>query len=111
MGNSAEVKEVLTDILAARDAGKQYDPHGRERKRGRKPLIVDGTPQAQVAYTALGAGLSTTQTAVLVNEWRAAQLPVPLPSLSWSAVEAFVLRSDVIDRSRRVTKKSGKADL
>jgi hypothetical protein len=58
MGNSAEVKEVLTDILAARDAGKQYDPHGRERKRGRKPLIVDGTPQAQVAYTALGAGLS-----------------------------------------------------
>jgi hypothetical protein len=109
-GSSAEVKKVLHDILATQAAKKPYDVHGGARKRGRKPLIVDCTPQATVVYEALEHGLSNTQAAVMVNEWRWAQFP-PLPTLSWSAVEAFTQRSTVIDRSRRVTKKSGKEDV
>jgi hypothetical protein len=53
--------------------------------------------------------LLTTQTGVLLNEWRAAQTPVQ-ESVSWPAVERFIQTSDVINRTRRATNKSGKDD-
>jgi hypothetical protein len=109
-GSTAEVKQVCRDVLAVRARGVNYDESAGARQRGRKPLILELTPQAEVAYEALGQGLSTYQTAVLLNEWRAVQYPV-LPPLSWSAVQGFVQRSGVIDRSRRQYKKSGKDDL
>ncbi|KAJ1420198.1 hypothetical protein B484DRAFT_333234, partial [Ochromonadaceae sp. CCMP2298] len=108
-GSSAEVKKVLRDVLKA-TVKEPYDPKAGNKRRGRKPLIVDLTPQASVVYMSVEQGLSTTQTTVIVNEWRKAQAP-PLPPLSWSAVEKFLLRSGVTHRSRRVNKKSGKEDV
>ncbi|KAJ1424655.1 hypothetical protein B484DRAFT_314974, partial [Ochromonadaceae sp. CCMP2298] len=109
-GSSEEVKRVLRDILKARGERKKYDENGGQKRKGKKSLILDCTPQASVVYAALGSGLSNTQTAILLKEWRASQAP-PLHPVSWSCVEGFVLRSNVINRSRRVTKKSGKEDL
>lgn len=76
-------------------------------RRGRKPLITEYSEQAGVLYRAFALGMSTTQAAVLVNEWRSHQ---ELPCLSWSAVEYFRMNSEVIETSRRGYKKSGKDD-
>jgi hypothetical protein len=106
-GGSNGAKKVLRDILQAEAANKTYDVHGGPKKRGTHALIEDETPQGEVVYRALESGLSTTQTTIVLNEWRAGR---GLPTVSWSAVEGFVLRSEVIQRSRRCTKKSGKDD-
>jgi hypothetical protein len=106
-GSSAEVKKVMADILAAKADSKTYDTHAGPKERGAKPLIDDETPQAAVVYRALESNISTTQTTIVVNEWRAGR---NLPPISYSAVQGFVQRSDVIHRSRRLTKKSGKDD-
>ncbi|KAJ1392767.1 hypothetical protein B484DRAFT_314135, partial [Ochromonadaceae sp. CCMP2298] len=106
-GSSEEVKKVCRDVLASIANDTRYDAKASGAKG--KNLIMDCTPQAEVVYEALESGLSTTQTAVLVNEWRAALDP-PLDAVSWSAVEGFILRSTIIERSRRVCKKSGKDD-
>jgi hypothetical protein len=108
-GSTDAVKTVLRDILKAQELGKRHNVRAGCQKRGRTPLIEELSPAAQVVYEALENGLSTTQTAVLLNEWRAAQTPVQ-ESVSWSAVERFIQASDVINRSRRATKKSGKDD-
>jgi hypothetical protein len=59
-GSSEQVKNVLRDILKARGKGGRYDKNGGQKRKGKKALIVDGTPQASVVYTALDSGLSTT---------------------------------------------------
>jgi hypothetical protein len=89
------------------EKGPESDVSARLSQRGRKPLIEDYTEQAGVVYRAFGTGLSTTQTAVLVNEWRQSK---ELSSISWSAVEHFRQTSEVIDTTRRSVKKSGKYD-
>ncbi|KAJ1424247.1 hypothetical protein B484DRAFT_464846 [Ochromonadaceae sp. CCMP2298] len=108
-GCSKEVKVVLKAILAAQAAGKKYDVHERPKRRGRTAKIQELTVQAKIVYDALETGLSTTQAGVILNEWCTGQDP-PLAPVSWSAVEGFVLRSDVINRTRSQTKKSGKED-
>ncbi|KAJ1396078.1 hypothetical protein B484DRAFT_309756, partial [Ochromonadaceae sp. CCMP2298] len=108
-GCSKEVKVVLRAILAAQAAGKEYDVHTGPKRRGRTAKIQELMVEAQIVYDALESGLSTTQAGVILNEWRTGQDP-PLAPVSWSAVEGFVLRSDVINRTRRQTKKSGKED-
>jgi hypothetical protein len=97
------IKNVCSELL---EEGPSKDMTAKLSQRGRKPLIQDYTEQAGVAYRALGTGLSTGQTAALVNEWRSAN---GLELLSWSAVENFRLHSDCIDTSRHI-KKSGKKD-
>jgi hypothetical protein len=70
-GSSESVKVVLRDIVQAEARGEDYDISAGCKKRGRHALIVDLTPQATVVYHALELGSSTTQTAVIVNKWRA----------------------------------------
>ncbi|KAJ1388726.1 hypothetical protein B484DRAFT_341206, partial [Ochromonadaceae sp. CCMP2298] len=106
-GSSAEVKKVFHDVLEARAAQRKYDEHAGAKLRGCKPIIVDCSPQADVVYSALAHGLSSTQTTVILNMWRKVR---NLDPVSWSAVNAFVGRSTVVFRSRRQTKKSGKDD-
>jgi hypothetical protein len=79
----------------------------RLSQRGRKPLIEEYSEQAGILYRAFAQGLSTTEGAVLVNEWRLAQGMRPL---SWSAAQHFRLNSKVINTSRRGYKKSGKEE-
>ncbi|KAJ1409397.1 hypothetical protein B484DRAFT_336622, partial [Ochromonadaceae sp. CCMP2298] len=108
-GSNGKLKGQLRYILKAEELDKPYDVHAGCQRRGRAPLIVELSPGAQVVYEAQENGLSTTQTAVLLNEWRAAQAPAQ-EAVAWSAVERFIQASDVINRTRRQTKKSGKDD-
>lgn len=89
------------------EEGDDADVNANLSQRGRKPLITEYSEQAGVLYRAFAHGISTTQAAVLVNEWRLQQ---DLLCISWSAVEHFRLHSEVIETSRRGYKKSGKDD-
>lgn len=98
------VEELCLLIL---EEGPTAAAKSRLSQRGRKPLMEDYTEQAGVAYRGFASGMSTTQTAVLVNEWRKQN---DLPPISWSSVERFRINSEVIETSRRTFKKSGKLD-
>jgi hypothetical protein len=108
-GSHSSVQQVLKDFVKSQMTKSLYDARIGEKRRGRKPLILDMTPQAQIVYNAVEAGLSSAQTAVLVNKFRNSQTPYLKP-VSWSAVENFIIRSECIKRGRRLTKKSGKDD-
>ena len=66
------------------------------------------SPQADLIYRSLGAGLSTLSTTILLNKYR---VDLGKDTVSLSAVQGFILRSDIIDRSRRLSTKSGKKDV
>jgi hypothetical protein len=108
-GSHSSVQQVLKDFVKSQMTKSLYDARIGEKRRGRKPLILDMTPQAQIVYNAVEAGLSSAQTAVLVNKFRNSQTPYLKP-VSWSAVENFIIRSECIKRGRRLTKQSGKDD-
>ncbi|KAJ1420602.1 hypothetical protein B484DRAFT_303137, partial [Ochromonadaceae sp. CCMP2298] len=108
-GSSREVKQVMRDVLDAIVTELQYDRSKGERKRGSKARIQEDSVEAGVVFRALKANMSTTCIAVIVNEYRRAMQP-PKPTVSWSAVERFILNSPLIYRSRRHNKKSGKED-
>ena len=103
-----EVKEVLYEVVAAEDNGMHYNPDRKLCQRGRKPLIVADSPQAKIVYESLL--LPEPEITTIRNEWRAGQQPA-LPALSPSAVHRFISNDDCIDRSRRITKKSGTDDI
>ena len=49
----------MRDIYEANEAGELYDPSkGIKAGRGRKALIEDLTPQAEVVYRSMESGLS-----------------------------------------------------
>ena len=108
-GSYASVRSVLLEVVGAFQNNTAYDAKKGERRRGRKALITDESPEAEVIFRALETNISTLNVAVLVNEFRNGQQP-PRPPVSFSAVERFVLKSPIIDRTRRRTQKTGKTD-
>eukprot|EP00732_Lithocolla_globosa_P000604 Lithocolla_globosa_v1_NODE_207_length_5169_cov_7.885329.p4 type:complete len:164 gc:universal NODE_207_length_5169_cov_7.885329:1014-1505(+) len=66
-----------------------------------------GSQEATIIYNAQERGLGVTCTTILVNEYRGENEE---KSVSWNVVEQFILKSDVIKKERRQTKKSGKDD-
>jgi hypothetical protein len=105
----SKVVHVLEDVLSQESEGGIYDPQSRKRLSGRRSIIVDDTPEANIIYSSLESGVSITSATCLVNQYRRGRKD-PLPPVSWSAVEAFTLRSPSIIKQRRLTKKSGKED-
>lgn len=105
-GSRHNVIKTLKDIMITRIQHTQYNPKKHHKRRG---LIVDQTPQAAIIYQAVEHGLSIALTTYMLNVWRAARDPSMRP-VSFSAVEGFTLRSEIIVKSRRRTKKSGKED-
>ena len=101
-GSAESVKSQLRAILAQQQTGRK-----RKEMRGRKLSVPLDSPQARLIYRALSTGLSTLHTTVRLNRYRVAH---GLPIISKSAIQGFVQRSDVIDRSRRLSIKSGKKD-
>ena len=98
------VNETMTSILN----DEVYDG-SRKSGAGRVPLIQEGTDQAGIVYRALEAGLSSKDTACILNIFRAS-LADPLEAISRSAVQGFAQRSQCIHVRKRGLKKSGKQD-
>ena len=107
-GSRASVVVAMRDIYAAHESGDLYDPSAKIKAgRGRKALIEDETPQAEVVYRSMESGLSLGNTVILVNQWRRAR---SLDPLSYGALQFFVKNSSVMHVEKRGTKKSGKQD-
>ena len=92
---------ILTDEV--------YDG-SRKSGSGRDPLIQEGIDQADIVYRALEAGLSSKDTACILNIFRAS-LADPLEAISRSAVRGFAQRSQCNHVRKRGQKQSGKQDL
>ena len=107
-GSKQSVEKAMHDIFRAHHNNELYGPSKSVKEgRGRKPLIDDLTPQAEVVYRTMESGLSLGNTVVLVNQWRRARGMDPL---SYGALQYFVKRSSVMEVEKRGTKKSGKED-
>jgi len=102
------VKNAMNDALISKSNHVSYDSKFNLRKRGSKTLINDLDENSYCIYSALSAGLTVSQTTTLLNEYRIAN--GFLNHVSVPTVERFLQRSDVINRSRRMSEKSGKTD-
>jgi len=102
-GDSRLVKSLLRNILEEQRSGKKP-----VERRGRKSKVPLDSPQADLIYRSLSAGMSTLSTTILLNKYR---VDIRKDTVSLSAVQGFILRSDIIDRSRRLSTKSGKKDV
>jgi hypothetical protein len=76
---------------------------------GREALILHGTTQANIVCNALEAGLSSKETACLLNMFRE-NLETPEEPICRSAVQGFMTRETCIKTRKIQAKKSGKAD-
>lgn len=108
-GSFGSVRTVLQEVSTAAQNNDIYNPKKGESARGRKSILHDDCPEAELIFRALETNISTMNVAVIVNEFRAVQNP-PKSPVSFSAVERFVLRSNIINRTRRHTKKTGNTD-
>ena len=107
-GSKKSVEKAMHDIYQAHNSKELYDPSKFIKEgRGRKALIDDLTPQAEVVYRSMESGLSLGNTVILVNQWRRARGMDPL---SYGALQFFVKHSTVMVMEKRGTKKSGKED-
>jgi hypothetical protein len=105
-GSAHRVREQLASIAAAEAKDENYNPSAGCQQRGvAKALIKPQSTEAMIVHDAQRGGLSITQTAVFVNEYRTA---MESPRLCWSAVQGFIDRDPCIKTHRRQMKKSGK---
>ena len=108
VGSKQSVVNTMRNIFQAYYNKELYDPsQAIKGGRGRKALIDDLTPQAEVVYRSMESGLSLGNTVILVNQWRRAR---SLDPLSYGALQFFVKNSSVMHVEKRGTKKSGKQD-
>ena len=96
------VKTQLRHILEEKNSGSKCI-----EKRGRKCLIKLDSAHAQIIYRSLSIGMSTREVTFLVNEQR---LYAKMTAVSLSTIQAFIQRSDIIHRSKRLSIKSGNKD-
>ena len=87
-GSRKSVVKAMRDIHTAQKAGELYDPSADIKGgRGRKALIEDETPQADVVYRSMESSLSLGNTLILVNQWRRLRYMAPL---SYGALQRIV---------------------
>lgn len=106
-GSYGAMRTVLQNVAAANANGVPVDLKAGKRIRGKKPIITDECEEAAIIFNAIETNVSTMNIAVMVNVFRSKEKP-PRPLVSFSAVERFVLHSDIINRTRRHTQKTGK---
>ena len=108
-GSNDLVRKVLEDVTDAQEEEETYNASLSLESRGRSTKITTEMAEANVVYTALGAGVGITETTVMVNEFRAEKDEDSEP-VSWSAVKNFIHRCGVLRIHKRSQKKSGKDD-
>jgi hypothetical protein len=95
------VKQTLLEIVLKMEA---YSGQ-RLRSSGRNAAIVHGTAQAKIIYDSLSNNLTVADTASVVNVYRTEN---GIATISRSAVQAFIKRSEFIKTRKRQNKKSGR---
>jgi hypothetical protein len=104
------VVNVCNDIIKCNELKLNYNPNKNKYKSGRHSVINENDHEAKIITNGCNISLSTTAIACFVNEFRSNCIPQKSP-VSWSAVEGFILRSPMIDRSKRTFKKVEKQIL
>ena len=89
--------------------GKQYDPDGRLRLRGRSALIQEDSDDAYIILQSKRAGISQGDCTALVNSHH--RKTARGSDVSFGAVQRFVAESSLCKLGKRRTKKSGKGGL
>jgi hypothetical protein len=102
------VEKILTDVLEARAADEEYDPRTGTRQRGRNVIIEDLTPVGNLVCELFDRSLRPSAITMMVNARLVAN---GFESISQDAIQSYVDRSPLINKTKRKTKKSGKEDL
>ena len=108
-GSKAHVRKVLEDVVAAQEKDGAYDASLGLSGSGRQAKITREMAEANVVYTAIGAGVGITEATVMVNEFRAEKDEDSEP-VSWGAVKNFIHTCGMVKIHKRAQKKSGKDD-
>ena len=95
------VRTALEDIL-------NNNSKGKNSQRGRKVLIEEFSPEAQIVYEMAEHGIGSPQIAATLNERR--KVRGVNETIGKDAVDGFVKRSIVLTKHRRLTEKTGKTD-
>ena len=107
VGSRNETRKVLEEVAESQLNDEEYDASGDHL--GRIAKLNREMPEAKVVYVAMQAGVGFTETAVLVNQFRAEKSEDNEP-ISWTAVKNFIHSSKCMRVTKRGTKKSGKID-
>jgi len=101
------VMDMLRDVLKSHELGTIYQPCNNNQRRGRHARIIEFDDSAQSLYKSLKTGCGLPAAADILNARRRLK---GLDFISFSAISGFVSNSTVIEKSTRLTKKSGKSD-
>ena len=101
-GSRKNIAKLLAEIV---DKGNNFDPDTTKAK-GKEWAIKEGTEEARIVFDALETGIGRAESAVLVREYRIRH-GLPRANVSYSAVQNFAARSELVETSRRTTKKAG----
>ena len=104
-GSKALVRKVLEDVVAAQEEDEAYDASLGLSGSGRQAKITREIAEANVVYTAMGAGVGITETTAMVNEFRA-EKDEDSDSVSWGAVKNSIHTCGVVRIHKRAQKKS-----
>ena len=100
VGSRDAVYSIFKDVVHCRLDKTKFSSKVKGG-RGRKLLIQKGSVDEKLILVALEQSLSVTEATAIVNLARSAQ---GLPTVSWSAVENFTLKSESVQkRSRRIS--------
>jgi hypothetical protein len=103
----SSVMSILRDVLKSQDLGTSYQPCENNKRRGRPARIVENDDSAKLLYNSLKTGCGLPAAADILNTSRRIN---GLDYISFSAISSFCSNSTVIEKSTRLTKKSGKSD-
>eukprot|EP01036_Dinobryon_divergens_P029706 gene29706-38837_t len=101
--NISDIEEVLNNL----SDGTSYQPCENNKRRGRPARIVENDDSAKLLYNSLKTGCGLPAAADILNTSRRIN---GLDYISFSAISSFCSNSTVIEKSTRLTKKSGKSD-
>ena len=105
-GSRASVVKTLNDIVEAQSRDDKYDPSHSLSSRGRRPKIEWNSTEMALIIQCQATEISVTQTAIVVNEFRACLCP-PLKPVSWGTVANFIRTCGCINKDKRAYQKSG----
>ena len=100
-------KKILEDIFECHVSENIYDPRGQASLRGCKATIAEEGEEADLILSFLDKGVTPGGVLMFVNYERSRRSESPVGK---KAIQGFIDRNPCVNKSRRLTKKSGKTD-
>ena len=107
-GSRDSIYRVFEDCEFAESNDTSYSSSANASRSGRHPLIVDGTPEAQIIYDIIEQGLGSTAATFVANAYF---IRNGANTVSLHAVKNFIKDNPCIIITRNTGGKSGKDDL